>query len=111
VTDLGNWSGRSSFGFHMSLISNPGFRLPPEAQVQPVVLDYRVSPPFETGVDLSILVGSANSMPSRHSACRTKDGVQAIYDGFVTDWNDPLLREEAARSFASKLIDEGWAAG
>lgn len=59
--DPDTWTGRFSFGRHMSVISKPGFRLPPEALIQPFAINMRLRPPFTSSLKLEGICGCAGA--------------------------------------------------
>lgn len=101
------WSGAMSFGFHTSLISKPDYRLAPEAQAMPVLLNYRLAPPFTNGLEVSIMAGAGTSVPERFEVRRTAEQLSALYDEFKIGWSNPAAHDESGVDFARKLIAKG----
>lgn len=60
-TDAKNWTGMSEFGRQVSLISAPGYRLPPLSNVQPLVVHLGLQPPFDHELKIFISAGSGQS--------------------------------------------------
>jgi hypothetical protein len=57
------WTGGYALGFQLSLISEPTFRLPPEAKIQPVVMKVELCPPFTKELHVAVTSGAMRSPP------------------------------------------------
>jgi len=103
-TDLKNWSGVWSFGRHLSLISTVGYRLPPEAQVQPVILDFSIAPPIEDDMEIKGMVGSSNSVPYRFRLFKPASEIQKVYDRFVVNSRAGKMTHEEDQNISAELL-------
>lgn len=59
--DLRNWTGLHELNGQLSLISVPGYRLPPGASAQPMVINLLLRPPFYDELRIFGRVGSGES--------------------------------------------------
>jgi hypothetical protein len=75
-----SWSGRRSFGIHTSLISRPDLRLPPEAFVQPLLLNVNLRAPFESGIRGEGMVGAGQSPPSRFQFKKSRASLGRLHN-------------------------------
>ncbi len=103
-TDQENWSGVWSFGRHLSLISTVGYRLPPEAQVQPVILDFSIAPPIEDDMEIEGMVGSGSSVPYRFRLNKPANEIQKLYDKFVASSHSGKVTYEKATEISAELL-------
>jgi hypothetical protein len=100
-SDQARWSGTSSFGNrHISLITNPGVRLPPEAQMQPLVLHLRLIPPFTNVLRVEYLMGASNSPPYRMEFQTPAEKLAKIY----SDYKDPNFVVKDSHGFAASVF-------
>ena len=83
-----NWSGGMAFGIRMSLVTNDGFRIPPETFVQPLVHQVDFRPPFERDLKVKILLGCDGTEPYRDewtkSRIRIDEAFRDVLDGRLT---------------------------
>ena len=100
------WSGAFSFGVHASLISTPLYRLAPEAQAMPLVLKYKLAPPFTDSLEIEFLVGAGTSVPHRRNMLATADHLAALYDEFKVGCEDPNARNKLDGEFFRRLMGE-----
>jgi hypothetical protein len=82
-TDAVNWAGNVEFQSQVSIISAQGYRLPPGATNQPLVLHLVLRPPFENELRLFVSVGSGQS--PRYDLLIKQDAkiIEAQYNKFV----------------------------
>jgi len=78
-----NWAGAFSLGRFMSLISKPSFRLPPEAHVQPLILNTTFLPPFTDKLEISIMVGAEDTAPMKSSLTNSKSKIESAYKKYA----------------------------
>jgi hypothetical protein len=83
-----NWGGTYALGFQLCMISEPAFRLPPEAKVQPVVMKVELCPPFTREFRVAVSVGAAHSPQSKAELKSGTEQVAEIYHKYST-----MLRE------------------
>ncbi len=102
--DANNWAGVWSFGRHISLICRPDFRLPPEAHVQPIVLDIDVAPPFNDRIEIEGMVGSSGGVPQRFRLFSAASDIEALYTRLITRPGHGEGASEDSKSFAAKLL-------
>ncbi|MBU6995866.1 AlbA family DNA-binding domain-containing protein [Ferrovum myxofaciens] len=61
IPDQKNWTGGWEFERQLSLISAQGYRLPPGATAQPIVVHLSIAPPFSEDLGLFVRVGAGTS--------------------------------------------------
>jgi hypothetical protein len=61
VPDKINWSGNYGFNGQVSLISVPGYRLPPGSGAQPMIIKLKLEPPFDNELRIFGRVGAGES--------------------------------------------------
>jgi hypothetical protein len=101
---LPRWEGVWSFDRHISLICKPDFRLPPEAHAQPLVLQFKIGPPFDSGIKIEGVVGASESVPSRFNLQNSKEGVAALYEDIIKRSSNNTIAPDDAKEFAVKLL-------
>ena len=81
--DLKSWTGGFNFGRFMSLISKRSLLVPPDSQVQPIILDITFTPPFDNELHIKISCGCEGS-PTLASAIKTsQQQISKIYKDYV----------------------------
>lgn len=103
-TDRTNWSGIWSFGRHISLISQPSYRLPPEAHVQPIVMNLRLTPPFTEPIHIEGMAGTGTSPPYRFKLHQTPEKLTEIYSKFMSSYKDGTLTKEEISRFGIRVF-------
>jgi hypothetical protein len=99
--DQTRWAGSIAFeNRHMSLVTNPGIRLPPEAQMQPVVLHIRLIPPFTKELCVEFLMGAGSSIPHRGKFTTKAEDLEKVYSYFC---NQNLSAQEK-KHFIAKVF-------
>jgi len=93
-TDQTNWGGALSFGCHMSLISKPDFRLPPEALVQPVIIHLSATPPFNEAIHIEGMVGAGTSPPYRFRLYQSPENLSEIYAKFISKYREGTVTDD-----------------
>lgn len=81
--DQGNWTGYYEFEREISLLSSPGFRLPPACNTQPVVVRLLLAPPFEGKLKISRSVGSGESKRYEFLIGNSADDIENQYQLFL----------------------------
>ena len=99
-----NWTTTWSFGRDMSLISKPGYRLPPEALAQPLLLNLRIEPPFKHPATVRGMVGAGGTTPSRFTWHVEPQEIRIAYSEFMHSARNGTLTDEQARTFASRVL-------
>jgi len=95
-----NWTGGYALGFQLYLVSEPAFRLPPEAKVQPVIMKVELRPPFTKEFRITVTVGAMHSPPSKAELKCDATHVAKIYEEYSA-----LLREgRDAKGFHEALF-------
>lgn len=99
--DPTRWSGNIAFdNRHMSVVTNLGVRLPPESQMQPIVLHLELMPPFTKELSVEYLMGSGDSVPSRAKFSTKPEDLEKVYSHF----SNPNLSEEEKKHFIQKVF-------
>lgn len=78
-----NWTGSSEFGRQLSLISTSGYRMPPGASAQPMILSLVLAPPFDSALKVFIRVGAGESRRYESIIGSSLETVQQQYESFV----------------------------
>lgn len=102
--DATNWGGIWSFGRQMSLISQPGYRLPPDSYVQPLIIHMKVSPPFDAPFRIKGIVGAGTSVPHRLELRQEPQRIQAIFDEFMQANATGTLTNKQRHRFAPLVL-------
>lgn len=103
-TDPANWTGVWSFGRHMSLICRPDLRLPPEARVQPLVMNLQIAPPFDSPIEIKGMVGCGTGPPYRFKLFNTAPNVARLYGAFIQQANSGGDMARETKGFPAKLL-------
>jgi hypothetical protein len=100
-SDRERWTGTTSFGnLHISLITNPGIRLPPEAQMQPLILHLNLIPPFTKELHIEYLLGAANSPPYKMEFRTSPETLAKTY----SDFKDPNFAASNRHTFLARAF-------
>lgn len=100
--DLNSWTGGFNFGRFMSLISKDELRVPPDAQVQPLVLDAIFAPPFDNDFQIKVSCGCEGS-PTMSSALKTtKEQISRVYKEYVESGKE--WEEKDGHKIAKELL-------
>ena len=103
-SDPNTWRSVWTFGRHMSVISTRDVRLPPEAQVQPVVMKFAMAPPFTRELDINGMVGAADVPPYRFRLANRANSAEQFYDEFIQRLEVGGLPTQDACRFTSQMI-------
>jgi hypothetical protein len=104
VPDKQNWTGTWGFGRKVALISKPGFRLQPEAEVQPLLLDLTFAPPFEDQFEIRGIAGAGGAPPYRFKLHQTREELERAYDEYLSLERAGKLTEDRARALQQVLM-------
>lgn len=102
--DPDNWTAALSFGRDLSIISKPGYRLPPEAQAQPLLLELRIAPPFRHSAEVQGMVGAGGTAPSRFTWHVDLETIKAAYDEFMLAARNGTLSDDQVSGFCSRVL-------
>jgi hypothetical protein len=72
-----------SMGVHMSYLSKPLVRLAPDSQIMPSKLQFRISPPFTSDLEIEGKVGCEGAMPHSFRIYNTARNVEHAYKGVM----------------------------
>lgn len=103
LSDQTNWTGSIAFGMQVSLISATGYRLPPKAKAQPLIVHLSLVPPFNEGLKISGSVGSGSSRIYEFKIERSASQLQEIYESFIQQAN--LSGDHESTNFLSVLFE------
>ncbi len=100
-SDPNRWSGTVSFeNRHVSVVTKPEIRLPPEAQLNPVTLYLQLSPPFTTELRIEYMMGCINSPPYRAELKTSVEQLAKVYSEFMS----PGYMESHKRKFQAAVF-------
>lgn len=102
--DRTNWTGGWEFGRQISLISAPGYRLPPGANAQPVVVHLHLAPPFEHLLKISGSVGSGQSQKYEFLIESPGANIAKQYEEYLTIARTGSFRENQQHEIASAIL-------
>ena len=106
MPDQANWTGSFEFWRQASLISAPGFRLPPGANAQPLIVHLSLIPPFDGVLKISGTVGSGESRRYEFLIERDANDIQQQYDLFVQKTADNSFAEREKHDIAMAIVGE-----
>ena len=104
TSDPVNWSGGMTFGVRISLVTKDGYKIPPETHIQPIVYHMELSPPFERGLRVQILIGCAGSEPYRGEWMSSRE---CIVEAFDAVHNGDLTEHAASTRLLGVPADNG----
>lgn len=104
--DRVNWTGSFEFGRQASLISAPGYRLPPGANAQPLIIHLSLIPPFDGVLKISGTVGSGESRRFEFLIERNAQVIQQQYDLFVQKTADNSFAEGEKHDIAMAIVGD-----
>jgi schlafen family protein len=102
--DRENWTGIWAFERGINLICKAGYRLPPEAQVQPLILHLTFAPPFESDLEFKGIAGAGGAPPYRFTLNQTAAELGRAHTEYLQLHRDGRLTEDRARALQSILI-------
>jgi hypothetical protein len=94
--DLNNWTVWSFMKLHFTAISKDNIKLPPDAQLQPFIINLVLEPPFENKLKIEGLCGCGQSESFSFSIENDAQVIQRLYNDFLEksrkgdlkDWTD-----------------------
>lgn len=98
IPNKATWRGTFDFGVQASLITVPGYRLPPRAKTQPVIIHLTLIPPFEDSLKIISSVGAGESRGYEFVIETSREQIQKQYDLFV--------QKAAEKSFSDREKQE-----
>lgn len=104
--DQANWAGSFAFGRQISLISAPGYRLPPGASAQPLIIHLSLIPPFEGVLKISGTVGSGESRRYAFLIEKNAQDIQLQYDSFVQKTANNSFAEGEEHDVAMAIVGD-----
>lgn len=104
IPDKTNWSGTWEFGRQVSLISSPGYRLPPGANAQPLVVHLSIVPPFQRQLKISGSVGSGQSRKYEFVIETSAEIVKSQYERFLQKFIAGGFFENEKHDIASLIV-------
>jgi hypothetical protein len=104
VPDRANWEGAIAFNVQIALITRPGYRIPPNARVQPLVLDFSLTPPFGEGIVISGICGASGGVPAMFRLEATMAEIDVAYRALIAVRDDAAALDQACQSFATNLL-------
>jgi hypothetical protein len=102
--DLKNWIVVQSMGVHMSYLSKPLVRLAPDSQIMPAKLQFRISPPFASDLEIKGKVGCEGAMPHSFRIHNTVQNVERAYKGVMNAKFLGVLGEEQLGQFHRQVL-------
>lgn len=107
LPDKDNWSGNFAFGRFCSLISRPGYRVPPEGQSIPLILNLTLQPPFDEGIEVKGVVGAGNSPPHRFTIGCDLKRLEALYRDIINLRDAGVNIDEKLQNFVLAVWNLG----
>jgi hypothetical protein len=81
--DLNNWTAWSFMKLHFTAISKDTIKLPPDAQLQPFIINLLLQPPFENNLKIEGLCGCGQSESFSFSIENDGHVIQKLYNDFL----------------------------
>ena len=95
-----------SFGRHISLVGKPEIRLPPRSQLQPIVMELCLAPPFDKQLSISGLCGCDQAPPYLFGMNAEASAIAALHSGIKSRYSDGGLNTEDHQWLTKEL--ESW---
>jgi hypothetical protein len=102
--DAINWTGQREFERQLCMISTPGFRLPPGANTQPIVVHIHLAPPFEEELRLSGSVGAGQSRKYDFVIGSSADTITEQYERYRRCHNAEQFAENEKHQIAEAIV-------
>jgi len=102
-TDLNNWTCTYSLGRHMSAISKPDIRVPPESQVQPLIINLSLSPPFLEELKIDGIYGCGQSPSSKFMIQKDAVSIEKLYESLLKKDKRGRLTEQDGHDLVKDL--------
>ena len=81
-SDQTAWTVNLSLGTHVSVVSKPGQRLPPRAQLHPIAMHIALAPPFSKDLKIDGMCGCGQAPPFRFAISKESFSVKTFYEEF-----------------------------
>lgn len=104
--DQKNWSGGFEFGRRISLISSMGYRIPPGATAQPLIIHISLQPPFIRNLKITGGVGSSDSRRHEFVIERSSKLIEKHYSAYMQNINSKLFTADKRQEIAVALMEE-----
>ncbi len=105
--DLQTWTGTWSLGCHISMISKPEIRIPPDAHLQPTILNFVFSRPFNSDLKLEGTYGCSNSQSNKFIIQNSKENIEFLYNEIMQKNEESTLTQGDLRNYPSKILNIG----
>ena len=102
-----NWTGGFEFGRRVSLISSVGFRLPPGATTQPLLIHLSLRPPFKDLLRVTGHVGSSDSRRYEFVIEKPYELIEKFYNTYMHKVATGSITLEERQKIALGLMSEG----
>jgi hypothetical protein len=102
--DRTNWTGNWEFERQLSLIGAPGYRLPPGANAQPMVVNLFLKPPFNEELRIFGRVGAGESRRYDFYVKATAELVGEQYEKFLGKFSTNSLGPDEAHDIAAAIV-------
>lgn len=104
--DRQNWTGGFEFGRRVSLISSVGYRLPPGATAQPLVIHLTFRPPFIGMLRLTGHVGSSDSRRYEFVIEKPQEIINESYSAYMKKASAGNMSVDERQEIAGGLMSE-----
>ncbi|MCG7961692.1 MAG: ATP-binding protein [Candidatus Thiodiazotropha taylori] len=102
--DSTNWTGQSEFERQLSMITTPGFRLPPGANTQPIVVHLYLQPPFNGELRITGSVGAGESKKYDFVAGGSAEHIESQYYRYQQCLTSNNFGENEGHEIASEIV-------
>ena len=102
--DTEKWHGNFSLGIHLSLISKPDFKLPPDAFWVPTTLHITIAPPMNKNLSIKATIGCSSGRSYNFSFENTPEKIQELYNECMQKHSSGKI-EEIKREFVDRLLN------
>jgi hypothetical protein len=106
IPDKQNWTGCFELSRRISLISSVGFRLPPGATAQPLVIHLWLKPPFKRKLRITGHVGSSDSRRYEFVIDKTSEMIEEKYNIYMKKVAAGYFTEDERQEIAEAIIGE-----
>jgi hypothetical protein len=103
MPDRLNWTGMMSFGRHISVVGKSEIRLPPRSQLEPIVMELKLAPPFDTQLSISGICGCDQAPPYSFGMNAEARVIEALHSGIKNRCSDEGLNTEDLQWFTQEL--------